>query len=77
MFAHQSDIIIRSDYIRSTSAECIFQFLVTEVACHKYTIVTVLSEKKSTIAAWNTPAYPSACVGVKVCTFKMPSEWLI
>ena len=36
MFAHQSDVIIRSDI---KSAKCIFQFLVTVVACHKYTIV--------------------------------------
>ena len=33
---------------------------------------TFLCEKKSTIASWNLPSYPFACVGVKVRTFRMP-----
>ena len=42
----------------------------TVVACHEYTIVIFL--KKSTIATWNLPSYPFACVGVNVRTFRMP-----
>ena len=47
-------------------------FLGTVVACHEYTIVIFLCEKKSTIASWNLQSYPFACVGVKVRTFRMP-----
>ena len=59
MIARQSDVVIRSDV---TSG--VFRF--------EYTIVIFLCEKKSTIASWNLPPYPFACVGVKVHTFRMP-----
>ena len=73
MFAGQSDVIIRSDVTSGVHpTECVFQFLGTVVACHEYTIVKKLCEKKSTIASWNLTSYPFACVGVKVRTFRMP-----
>ena len=67
MFTRQRDVIIRSDvhpeYIR------VFQLLVTVVSVSR---ILFLCEKKSTIASWNLPYYPFACVGVKVRTFRMP-----
>ena len=44
------------------------------VPCHSGSLsrILFLCEKKSTIASWNLPFYPFACVGVKVRAFRMP-----
>ena len=68
MFACQRDVIIRSDVTSGVHPPSAVPF--TVVACHEY----FLCEKKSTIASWNLPSYPFACVhvGVNVRAFRMP-----
>ena len=69
MFACQHGVIIRRDVTSGVHPpSAFFQFLITVVACHEY----FLCEKKSTIASWNLPSYPFACVGVNVRAFRMP-----
>ena len=66
MFARQRDVIIRHpEYIRRVRFS---------VPCYSGSVLRILflCEKKSTIASWNLPSYPFACVGVKVRTFRMP-----
>ena len=48
MFARQSDVIIRSDVTSGVDPLLrVFQFLVTVVACHEYTIVIFYARRRA------------------------------